>query len=622
MNDFANTIGDFISLRFKAVVRENQKGSLSSFASLFSGDSSVSTHQLGEAIWQWPGTAEELAALARTTSSKNCKERAVRLPCEYDCVPAAPLLEVFLAQEGEIHKKIFGAKLITQYRAMREILLAGDANRLVAELTFVRINDLAAPPEPLQPIMYLEPFVAILIVANGVMIGFQSDPSYQDWPGWIYVEIAFAVCLVMEICVRCYVMRCKEYCCGSDRWWNRFDLFLMMTGLSDILIQVTGNAQSNLAATSLLRFCRLIRLIRIVKLFRVKIMQDLRIMVKGLVAGLRTLALSFILLFTVIYVIAGFATMTIGSSEQTVRIGLDGYFSNLPIAMFTAFRCFTGECVTDLGQPIHSLLAHEFGLPFLAGYVGSYMLVSMGIFNLILAVYVDITMRAAKENDVMTAEQHARESVRVARIARELLKIFSNAYHAFQDHAEDAPDSNTLHKIIDNAPRTATLLEEGMHDKVEISKELFLLVVQDRHVQRLMNELDLPPDRANLFEMLDTDGSGTLQTTELLQGLLKIRGEVNKSDTLASLLAIKAVLGLVTNMRDEHGKQFNSLREELALCQWYMSKNMQALVPESPENMRHALPGRGVLDVNRLQPPSKPEAVMEDVDPGIPEHLL
>ena len=35
----------------------------------------------------------------------------------------------------------------------------------------------------------------------------------------------------------------------------------------------------------LLRFCRLIRLVRIVKVFRIRIMRDLRLMVKGAVFG-------------------------------------------------------------------------------------------------------------------------------------------------------------------------------------------------------------------------------------------------------------------------------------------------------------------------------------------------
>ena len=49
--------------------------------------------------------------------------------------------------------------------------------------------------------------------------------------------------------------------------------------------------------------------------------------------------------------------------------------------------------------------------------------------SLEVQVYVDITMRAAKENDATTAEQYSRESVRVARTTRELLKKFAGAYH-------------------------------------------------------------------------------------------------------------------------------------------------------------------------------------------------
>lgn len=44
------------------------------------------------------------------------------------------------------------------------------------------------------------------------------------------------------------------------------------------------------------------------------------------------------------------------------------------------------------------------------------------------------------------------------------------------------------------------------------------MVIQDRRVQGLMDELELPPDRANLFEIIDADGSGTLQLSELVAG--------------------------------------------------------------------------------------------------------
>ena len=173
----------------------------------------------------------------------------------------------------------------------------------------------------------------------------------------------------------------------------------------------------------------------------------------------------------------------------------------------------------------------------------------MGIFNVILAVYVDITMRAAKENDVNSAEQYARESIRVARCARELLKRFATAYRELSD-ADQGPSAMDMMSSMEfTSNRAGVFTDDDVHDQIEISKELFLVVIQDRGlaiqnrgwqrvflsqaasgfwflcmfvwpcvsnpqfqrfraygcnspelrgVQQLMDELDLPPDRANM----------------------------------------------------------------------------------------------------------------------------
>ncbi|CAE7622209.1 unnamed protein product, partial [Symbiodinium necroappetens] len=101
--------------------------------------------------------------------------------------------------------------------AIREILLASDTNRLVAELTFVRINDLAAPPENVNFLMYLEPFVGFLILANGILIGLQTDPTFEDWPHWVYVEMVFNFFLVLEVMLRlCSLNRLLGSCFQSS----------------------------------------------------------------------------------------------------------------------------------------------------------------------------------------------------------------------------------------------------------------------------------------------------------------------------------------------------------------------------------------------------------------------
>ncbi|CAJ1353836.1 unnamed protein product [Effrenium voratum] len=561
MNEFLNQIADFISLTFEDAESESDDD-VESFATsinmLWLRDESQKHHHRRKPVWAWP--ARESFGIRRSMTAHSVFPDPPPAPrATHNAAPAQAIMDIFLAKEGEVHRRIFGPKHLNQFRSIKEILLAGDTNRLVAELTFVRINDLASPPEKLHPLMYIEPLVATLIVGNGIMIGFQTDPAYANWGGWTYLEIGFAACLLLEIGLRMHLLRCWGYWCGPEKWWNWFDLLLACTGLSDIYFGLFFEATDSVAGTSLLRFCRLIRLVRIVKVFRIKMLKDLRLMVKGLVAGVKTLSLAFALLFAVLYVIAGFATISIGVDSRTQAIGLTSYFQNIPATMFTSFRCFNGECVNDAGQPIPSLLAAEFGLPFILGYVGSYMLVTMGIFNVILGVYVDITMRAAKENEAQSAEAHSRESIRIARTTRELLKRFAAAYHVFTElEVDPTSPEDTKDSKFSKLPSSALLTEDDLRD-VAITKELFLLVIQDGRVQKLMDELDLPPDRANLFEIIDADSSGTLQIAELLHGLLKIRGEINKSDTIASLLATKAVQSMLSEFKEESMTMMRSL---------------------------------------------------------------
>ncbi|OLP93426.1 Voltage-dependent L-type calcium channel subunit alpha-1S [Symbiodinium microadriaticum] len=550
MNDFVNELASYIGLYFKDM-------STASFTKVkFQDDVDFIGVQ---PLWKWPPK----------DATSPCHDIPLDARLEQNVVPAQALMELFLAEEGQVHRKVFHTSaLLQQFKAMREILLASDANRLVAELTFVRINDLAAPPEAMHPLMYIEPFVALMILANGIMIGFQTDPNYQEWEGWIYLETAFAVLLILEILFRMHFLRCHTYWCGPERYWNWFDLFLAVTSGTDLMLQIVAQQASDIAGTGLLRFTRLIRLARIVKVFRLKIMKDLRLMVKGWIAGLRTLVLAFTLLFAVLYVISGFATMALGG-----QLEVDGelwpHFQTIPASMFTAFRCFTGECVSSRGHPMTDALATKFGLAFQIPYVASYMLVTMGIFNVILAVYVDITMRAAKENDVNSAEQYARESIRVARCARELLKRFATAYRELSD-ADQGPSAMDMMSSMEfTSNRAGVFTDDDVHDQIEISKELFLVVIQDRGVQQLMDELDLPPDRANMFEVIDADGNGTLHVQELVQGMLKIRGDLTKSDTVAALLATKALQSTVSQLKQDLAQTIETLHYNLNYVEPY-----------------------------------------------------
>ena len=73
----------------------------------------------------------------------------------------------------------------------------------------------------------------------------------------------------------------------------------------------------------------------------------------------------------------------------------------------------------------------------------------------------------------------------------------------------------------------------------------FLLVIKDPYVQIELDELDVPFDRGDLFDVLDANGNGSIEAAELVLGLLQIRQDSRQNDTAACLLAVKALHGKV-----------------------------------------------------------------------------
>merc|ERR1719444_623078 len=55
-------------------------------------------------------------------------------------------------------------------------------------------------------------------------------------------------------------------------------------------------------------------------------------------------------------------------------------------------------------------------------------------------------------------------------------------------------------------------------------------------------------NRADLFHVLDSDMSGSLQLNELLHGLMKLRGPAEKCDVVATMLAVKHLTPMVEEL--------------------------------------------------------------------------
>ncbi|CAE7686667.1 rlmN, partial [Symbiodinium sp. KB8] len=119
MNEFVNTVADFINLQF-----------LNDADAYCATDTfEVEFVKYGTPVWAWPQKKESVRqSIRRISVSVHTLVDMTTRKSTYNVVPAQALMELFLSEEGGIHRQVFAPQLMTQFHAMKEILLAGDTN--------------------------------------------------------------------------------------------------------------------------------------------------------------------------------------------------------------------------------------------------------------------------------------------------------------------------------------------------------------------------------------------------------------------------------------------------------------------------------------------------------------
>lgn len=427
---------------------------------------------------------------------------------------------------------------------MKELLACGECNKLVSQLTRISIMDLTKPPPKQSWLEWSEPIFIAMIVLNGVVLAMQSDPRVETWPLWTYVDTFFVCVFLVELLWRIAASGFRDFFFGSEAGWNAWDLLVVNASLWETAIQHSSSA-------TVLRIARLTRLGRLLRMLRFRMCRDLTRMLHGLLGGVRTLCWAMVLLFATIFVIALFMSNTIGRSivvEEYFDEEADTFFGSVPRCMFTAFRCFSGDCDSGRGVSLASELSALLGVQFDVPYAFAVMFVNFGMFNLIIAVYIEATMEATKQA-CRSSKSMKSHNLMVAMIVKDLAKriVYLERLYRSETHICTTPDSHLL---------------EDFDKVVEVPKALFLMMLKDNVVEACLDKLGVPANRFNLFDVFDADGSGGLIMTELLQGLLATRGEPRKSDTVACLLSIRAMQSQVTEAFEKIHAQLKQLHTD------------------------------------------------------------
>merc|ERR1712032_613132 len=78
---------------------------------------------------------------------------------------------------------------------------------------------------------------------------------------------------------------------------------------------------------------------------------------------------------------------------------------------------------------------------------------------------------------------------------------------------------------------------------LSLNQEVFQKVMGDTRVIDLLHDLDVVLDRRSteLFRIFDVNDNGRVSVAELIGTLMKLRGDVKKSDMVASWTALEAL---------------------------------------------------------------------------------
>eukprot|EP00927_Polykrikos_kofoidii_P038332 TRINITY_DN3266_c0_g2_i2.p1 TRINITY_DN3266_c0_g2~~TRINITY_DN3266_c0_g2_i2.p1 ORF type:complete len:806 (+),score=128.74 TRINITY_DN3266_c0_g2_i2:285-2702(+) len=451
--------------------------------------------------------------------------------------------------------------------------------------------------------------ICTVIFANGIVVGLSSD---VDWDGFQIVEWLFLGVFALELLLKLGFTGLKSHFCGPGSVWNIFDLFvLLFGGLDAAFSTIVPEKSSNINGASIVRLVRLARLSRLVRLLRLRVFKELLLMIKGIIAGLRTLFWAMVLLFMGLFVIGVFLRQTVGTLSATTTTAGDScretgscsekdisfehvrhhngsLFATVPWAMFTVFRCLTDGCSSADGTPLNIHLHRMYGAGFLLPYWFTFIFFTWGLFNLVMAIFVENVMEAARQKRELVQRD---QCIHVARILRKFVYKFSEAESIEQEHESDGVLVRIGQFFGLRKPQQAKC---SLRKNVKITRKQFEYVITQPEVAALLDELEVTVfDRLELFDVLDADDSGELDVGEMLGGMMKLRGGADKSDIVALLLRVRSLQKFVIDFQEKLVRRQERMMAKVTdLGQWIVYAGASLSGDEFPPQDSNAGSGK------------------------------
>eukprot|EP00933_Yihiella_yeosuensis_P025887 TRINITY_DN20074_c0_g1_i1.p1 TRINITY_DN20074_c0_g1~~TRINITY_DN20074_c0_g1_i1.p1 ORF type:complete len:472 (+),score=45.82 TRINITY_DN20074_c0_g1_i1:168-1418(+) len=387
---------------------------------------------------------------------------------------------------------------------------------------------------------------SIVILVNAMVIALSSDYDTSGM-GWQIVEVFFVAFYTLEVYFRIRLLGgVRVLFCGPDWPWNYFDLMCLVFSWTDMLVwwsayifKMATSLELN-DVVGLLKFMRLARLCRLVRLMRFSSVQELQVMVQGVLSGLKVLFWAIILLFFTVFLVGVICRKAFPDEPE---------FADIPSATFTIFRCLTDGCDSYDGSPLTETLRSKYGFGFTIFYMLVYLFVTIGIFNLIMAVFIDRVVHdhLSKELSKLGLDAQYHQN-RITEVMKDLMS--PKGLKLAETKVRGSRFSNFMQGFRSSYLQGEVAVLEDI-EAIPISRKQFDEWLENPFFLELLAECHVDvSSKAELFDTLNTDMSGILHMKELVTGLLKLRGPITKSDIIATRLKTRYCTEMLLEVRE------------------------------------------------------------------------
>eukprot|EP00928_Gymnodinium_smaydae_P042748 TRINITY_DN28752_c0_g1_i1.p1 TRINITY_DN28752_c0_g1~~TRINITY_DN28752_c0_g1_i1.p1 ORF type:complete len:430 (+),score=67.82 TRINITY_DN28752_c0_g1_i1:758-2047(+) len=420
----------------------------------------------------------------------------------------------------------------------------------------------------MKGLILLDVIPAFVILINAAVIGVSADVE-PDAFVWKVFEVLFTTFFILEIACKMRLFGCRGYLCSSDWYWSWFDIFCVALALIDMGMtamiptgeQTSEDSSGGGGSLGALKMLKLARLGRIVRLLKFKIFIELKLMIQGVFTGLRVLFWAVVLLVGLMYLMGVMGKTLLPQYPE---------FSSVPAAMFTWFRCFTDGCSAYDGTPLQERVRFDYGGIWMMSYILVFLFVTIGIFNLIMAVFIDNVNDGSmkkKQNQLgLTAEktEYTLTTTLQEKCLHHWMKHEKTKSSAWDRVAMSI--QNRISQIQARYGRKSTSAKNAVAQCQSIKDDMKAwgivigqdvwnkwLSTDDELIEALGDaEIDLS-SKYDLFDVLDADMSGELDFHEIVDGLMKCRGPVSKTDVIAIRLKVTHLMRMIMEIHSKLG---------------------------------------------------------------------